>query len=125
VKKLVTPIPWPAPASFRQILDHCPDGQSILIAMIARQSVPDFKSVLSRRGTITYERLATEAPGEVPLYEFTWNHTTLQMLKRDRGVTYLQTLHPADRLLDSIEEIEGVFGGELIPHVEFLLVGDL
>ena len=41
----------------------------------------------------------------MPLYEITWNHTTLQMLKRDRGITYLQALHPAARLLESVAEI--------------------
>ena len=88
--------------------EHCPDGQAILIAMIAEPSVAAFKSVLSRRhptGTITFEQPTAEGPGEVPLYEFTWNHTTLQMLKRDRGVTYLQALHPAATLLDSVAEI--------------------
>jgi len=45
------------------------------------------------------------------------------MLKRDRGVTYLQALHPAARLLDSVAEIEALFGDELIPHLEFLRVG--
>ena len=105
VKKLLSPIAWPAPDSFRQVREHCPDGQAILIAMIAEPSVAAFKSVLSRRhptGTITFEQPTAEAPGEVPLYEFTWNHTTLQMLKRDRSVTYLQALHPAAALLDSV-----------------------
>jgi FAD/FMN-containing dehydrogenase len=74
-------------------------------------------------GTITFEQPTTEAPGEVPLYEFTWNHTTLQMLARDRGVTYLQALHPAARLLDSVAEIETLFAGEFVPHLEFLRVG--
>jgi hypothetical protein len=94
--------------------------------MIAEPSVATFKSVLSRRhasGTITFEQPTQEAPGQVPLYEFTWNHTTLQMLKRDRGVTYLQALHPATRLLDSAAEMEALFGDELIPHLEFLRVG--
>ncbi len=45
------------------------------------------------------------------------------MLKRDRGVTYLQALHPAARLLDSVAETEAMFGDELIPHLEFLRVG--
>jgi FAD/FMN-containing dehydrogenase len=126
VKKLVSPIAWPIPDGFRQIRDHCPDGQAILIAMIAEPSVAAFRSVLSRRhpgGTITFEQPTAEAPGEVPLYEFTWNHTTLQILKRDRGVTYLQALHPAARLLDSVAEIEALFGDELCPHLEFLRVG--
>ena len=126
VKKLVTPVAWPTPDAFRQVREHCPDGHAILIAMIAEPSLAAFKSVLSRRhptGTITFEQPTAEAPGEVPLYEYSWNHTTLQMLKRDRGVTYLQALHPAARLLDSVAEIEVLFGDELIPHLEFLRVG--
>ena len=125
VKKLVCPIAWPAPDSFRQIKDHCPDGQAVVMVMIAEPSVPASKSVLSRRhpaGTVTFEQPTAEARGEMPLYEFTWNHTTLQMLKRDRGVTYLQALHPAARLLDSVAEIEALFGEELILHLEFLRV---
>jgi FAD/FMN-containing dehydrogenase len=125
-KKLLSPIAWPAPDSFRQMREHCPEGQAILIAMIAEPSVPAFKSVLSRRhptGTITFEQPTADGPGEVPLYEFTWNHTTLQMLKRDRGVTYLQALHPATTLLDSVVAAETMFGDELIPHLEFLRVG--
>ncbi|HEY0183987.1 MAG TPA: FAD-binding oxidoreductase [Rhodopila sp.] len=126
VKKLVSPIAWPTPDAFRQIRQHCPDGRAILIAMVAEPSVEAFKSVLARHhgsGTITLQQPTAEAPGEVPLYEFTWNHTTLQMLKRDRGVTYLQALHPADRVLDSVAEIERLFGDELTPHLEFLRVG--
>jgi FAD/FMN-containing dehydrogenase len=126
VKKLLTPIAWPTPDAFRQVREHCPDGQAILIAMISDMSVAAFKSVLSRRhdsGVVTFEQPTADGPGEVPLYEFTWNHTTLQMLKRDRGVTYLQALHPAGRLLDSVAEIAGLFEGELTPHLEFLRVG--
>jgi FAD/FMN-containing dehydrogenase len=126
VKKLITPVAWPTPDAFRQVRDYCPDEQAILIAMIAEPSVAAFKSVLARRhdtGTITFEQPTAEAPGEVPLYEFTWNHTTLQMLKRDRGVTYLQALHPAGRLLESVAEIEALFADEVVPHLEFLRVG--
>jgi FAD/FMN-containing dehydrogenase len=118
VKKLVTPVAWPAPDSFRPIRDSCPDGQAVLIAMIAEQSIETFKSLLTG-GQITFE----QPTGEIPLYEFTWNHTTLQMLKQDRTVTYLQALYPAARLLDSVAEIESLFGEELIPHLEFLRVG--
>lgn len=90
--------------------------------MIADCSVAAFKSVLSRRyehGTITFEQPTAEAPGKVPLYEFTWNHTTLQMLKRDGGVTDLQALHPPARLLDSVAEMQSLFAEELILHLEF------
>lgn len=118
VKKLISPVAWPAPVSFRQIRSCCPDGQAVLIAMIAEQSVEAFKSLLTG-GLVTLE----QPTGAVPMYEFTWNHTTLQMLKRDRTVTYLQALYPAARLLDSVAEIETVFGEELIPHLEFLRVG--
>ncbi len=126
VKKLISPIAWPAPDAFRQIRSHCPDERAVVLAMIGEPSVRTFKSLLARHhnaGEVTFEQPTAEAPGEVPLYEFTWNHTTLQMLKRDRSVTYLQALHPAARVLDSISEIADAFGDELIQHLEFLRVG--
>jgi FAD/FMN-containing dehydrogenase len=124
-KKLVTPIAWPIPASFKLIEESCPTGRAILIAMVAASSVPAFKALLRAHpgGDITYERPSAEGTGETPLYEYTWNHTTLQMLKRDRGVTYLQCLHPAARVLDSVAEMAGMFGDEVIPHLEFIRVG--
>ena len=99
VKKLLTPITWPIPADFRRIADACPDGKSLLIAMIAEPSLETFKRLLAGRGAITYEAPTDEGAGEMPLYEYSWNHTTLQVLKRDRSVTYLQCLFPHDRLL--------------------------
>ncbi len=125
VKKVVTPIAWPTPAAFKLIEDACPAGRAILITMIAAPSVPAFKSILRDHpgAEITYERPCDEGPGAAPLYEYTWNHTTLQVLKRDRSVTYLQTLHQALRLLDSVTEIEALFGEEVAPHLEFIRVG--
>ncbi len=125
VKKLATPIGWPIPESYLPIRDHCPDGNAILIAMIAAPALAAFKSLLRQHpaGTITYEKPSQETHGETPLYEYTWNHATLQMLKRDRGVTYLQALHPAARLQDSIAEMAAMFDGEVIPHLEFIRVG--
>jgi FAD/FMN-containing dehydrogenase len=127
MKKLSTAIAWPIPGSFLALKERCPEGNALLIAMIAQPSLSAFKSLLRQHhaGAITYEKSSDETPGETPLYEYTWNHTTLQMLKRDRSVTYLQALHPAARLLDSIAEMAAMFEGEVIPHLEFIRVAGL
>jgi FAD/FMN-containing dehydrogenase len=36
VKKLVTPISWPLPSYFAQLRTHCPEGNHLLICMIAQ-----------------------------------------------------------------------------------------
>jgi FAD/FMN-containing dehydrogenase len=101
VKKLVTPITWPIPEKFTAIREHCPEGKSILIAMVAEPSMESFRMILAgHKGEITFETRNDESPSQVPLYEYTWNHTTLQLLKTDRGITYLQSLFPADRLVE-------------------------
>jgi FAD/FMN-containing dehydrogenase len=119
VKKLLTPITWPIPADFREIAASCPQGKSLLIAMIAEPSLESFKVALAGRGAITYEAASLEGVGETPLYEFCWNHTTLHMLKRDRGVTYLQCLFPHDRLMPLVRLMVETFGDEVLHHLEF------
>jgi FAD/FMN-containing dehydrogenase len=93
VKKLLAPVTWPLPSYFGALKPHCPDGKSILIAMVAEPSLESFKSLLGGRGTITLQMPTDDSLGQVPLYEYTWNHTTLQVLKSDRTVTYLQCLY--------------------------------
>ena len=119
VKKLVTPIQWPLPSYFDALKEACPEGRHILIAMIAEPWLQSFRELLGARGAITYAQPMDESPGSVPLYEYCWNHTTLQVLKRDRGVTYLQCLFPSDRLIDSLREMSAMFGDEVLYHCEF------
>jgi FAD/FMN-containing dehydrogenase len=120
VKKLLTPIAWPLPSYFGDLRPHCPGGKSLLIAMVAAQSLETFKSLVGRRGEITYEEESDESPAKTPLYEYCWNHTTLHALKSDRGVTYLQCLFPHERLLASVREMHGLFGDEVLLHLEFI-----
>lgn len=120
-KKLVTPISWPLPSYFPALGAACPPGRHLIVAMIAPHSLESFRALLSlHKGVQTYEAPSDESPTATPLYEYAWNHTTLQVLKVDRGVTYLQCLYPADRILDSVAEIRDLFGDEVIPHLEFI-----
>jgi FAD/FMN-containing dehydrogenase len=121
VKKLVTPIAWPIPAYFKLFRDECPDGRSILVAMVAEASLGPLKSLVAAHGgEISYSAPSEEGPGARPVYELTWNHTTLQALKIDKDITYLQSLFPASGLLEKIAEIGALFAGELMPHLEFI-----
>jgi FAD/FMN-containing dehydrogenase len=123
VKKLLTPIAWPLPSYFKELPHAFPEGKNVLVAMIAEASLESVKMILGNRGTITHEAPNEEAPGKLPIYEFTWNHTTLQALKIDRTVTYLQCLFPHDRLIPSVLQMRDLFPGEVIAHCEFIRFG--
>jgi FAD/FMN-containing dehydrogenase len=120
VKKLITPMIWPIPLHFNALTAHCPEGKHVIFAMVAEPSLESFKEIMSRRGTVTYEKPHDDSPGKEPLYEYTWNHTTLQWLKQDRSITYLQCLFPHDRLLDSVRQMTEMFPDEVLPHLEFI-----
>jgi len=121
VKKLLTPIGWPVPTYFKGFEEFCPNGRSLLVAMVAEPSLAPFEAMMKAHGGIvTYCAPTEEGPGARPLYELTWNHTTLHALKVDKDVTYLQSLFPADRLLAAIAEIEALLGDQAMAHYEFL-----
>jgi FAD/FMN-containing dehydrogenase len=55
-----------------------------------------------------------------PVFEYSWNHTTLNALKFDRSITYLQTLFPPPRHLELVERMYHHFGDEVPMHLEFV-----
>lgn len=121
VKKLLSPIEWPLPQHFAAFRSFCPDGKSLLLGMIGEMSIESFETLLAPfGGTITYKAPSEDVLGKTPLYEHTWNHTTLQTLKTDRGVTYLQCLYPHDRLVEAVTAVREKFGQEVFQHLEFI-----
>src|ERR1700681_3993417 len=81
VKKLLSPIQWPLPQHFAAFRSYCPDGKSLLLGMIGEMSLESFETLLAATGgEITYKAPSEDVLRKTPLYEHTWNHTTLQIL---------------------------------------------
>jgi len=123
VKKLLSACEAPLVRHFSGIADKVGGEESILICMIARPFLPYFKALIGARGAVVLEEDFDESPGHTPAYEYTWNHSTLNVLKTDRGVTYLQCLFPHDRLGEAVRETSELFGAEQMQHLEFIRFG--
>jgi FAD/FMN-containing dehydrogenase len=118
-KKLVTTVAAPLPEMFRGL--DIPAGLHVVIAMVARHGLVAWDDLLRAHGGQERLRIASDdqSGGRAPIYEYTWNHTTLHALRRDKSVTYLQCLYPADRQLDLVAEMRAAFPEELMMHLEF------
>jgi FAD/FMN-containing dehydrogenase len=62
---------------------------------------------------------AEEKKGLPPLFELTWNHTTLRGLRVDPTITYLQVLYPFPSHVEGVEKMTRIFGDEVPGHLEF------
>lgn len=63
---------------------------------------------------------AEDMKGLPPVYELTWNHTTLRALRVDPSYTYLQVLYPYPNAVDLSDRIHRHFGDEVQAHLEFV-----
>lgn len=121
LKKLVAPIAAPVPQQyFKPMQRFVHEGQHIVAVMIAPHSDDAFRALSADHGgTIVFDR---EQPGPYlpPIYEFCWNHTTLQALKVDESITYLQTLFAPGVHLERVQHMYEHFGDEVPMHLEFV-----
>jgi FAD/FMN-containing dehydrogenase len=119
-KKLVTAVEWPIPRYFGTLRAPLSDGSALGLFMIGTASLVPFAELVEAfGGALVYQQSEAEvaASGAVPIYEYTWNHTTLQLLKREKSVTYLQSAFPD---LAAVEAMQQTFGGEVTQHLEFV-----
>ncbi|MCZ8187818.1 MAG: FAD-binding oxidoreductase [Beijerinckiaceae bacterium] len=61
-----------------------------------------------------------EKKGLPPVFELSWNHTTLRALRVDPAWTYLQVLYPFPNQVELVERIHARFGDEVPCHLEFV-----
>ena len=102
--------------------------KAFAILMVSEPQTPTLATHVSAHGgEIVSPRGAAEAEaaafalagGMPPLYEYTWNHTTLHAMKVDPSITYLQVLFPMGRTIETVLAAETAFAGEIEWHLEF------
>jgi FAD/FMN-containing dehydrogenase len=122
VKKLVTPMAWPVTTYFKR-LTGIPDGAQSVITMVAEPSLDTFDALVRTHGGTLVSRAPSEDVGVTPpLYEYTWNHTTLHAIKIDPSITYLQAQFPPGRNLELIEHVYRQFHDEVMLHLEAIRI---
>lgn len=126
VKRLCTCVDAATAAYFRPLADALTPGCAVGLFLIGAESIEPFEAMLhAHRGR--FARRLTEAEverdGAVPAFEFTWNHTTLQALKVDRTITYLQVRFPSHEPLARVAEFAAAYGDELPMHLEYVRAG--
>ncbi|MCK0198953.1 FAD-binding oxidoreductase [Ancylobacter sp. 6x-1] len=126
LKKLVSVIAAPVPqAAFLRHRSFLPDGRHVALVMVDALAREAFEAFTRRFAgaeiLFRSDRLAPEeAKGLPPLYELSWNHTTLRALRVDPAITYLQTLYPFPDQLALVSRIHEALGDEVAAHLEFV-----
>ncbi len=116
------------PPMLKRLAPLVPEGQAMAIVMVAEAQGPALAEMAADHGgTIVYARAAADAEAAAfdgkgampPLYEYTWNHTTLHALKVDPTITYLQIRFPERRETEAVVALQQSFGEELLLHLEY------
>ncbi|MFA5951806.1 MAG: FAD-binding oxidoreductase [Hyphomicrobium sp.] len=126
-KKTCALLPAPIPQSyFTPLANYIKTGRHSIFTLVAPQSSEALEELVKEMaGEICYRKTAAEAEAErlLPLYEFTWNHTTMWALRHDKSITYLQTLFPVGQTVELVERLNAHFGDEVMHHLEFVRAG--
>ena len=97
-------------------------GKCLMITMVDQQEVDHLRSVIeSHGGALELAKTDKEIRDEgLPhVYEFSYNHCNLQVLKADKAITYLQVGFPLPLSVEKLEEIHPLVKDEVFQHHEF------
>ncbi|HEX2135871.1 MAG TPA: FAD-binding oxidoreductase [Microvirga sp.] len=111
--------------SFLRHRKYLPRDRHVALLTVAPHALDPLLALTRRcRGAEVLFRQDQAAESELrglpPLFELSWNHTTLRAIRVDPTITYLQVLYPFPNQLDLVERIHARFGDELPAHLEFV-----
>ncbi|WP_029032112.1 FAD-binding oxidoreductase [Salinarimonas rosea] len=110
---------------FKRHRKYLPREKHLVMAMVADFALSSYLAVAGRhRGAELLFRndtlAAEDLKGLPPVFELSWNHTTLRALRDDPSITYLQVLYPFPNQVELVTKIHERFGEELPAHLEFV-----
>jgi FAD/FMN-containing dehydrogenase len=127
-KKLVTVHDPQVVPYLRRLAPYAEPGRAMAILMVSEPQAEALELLAADHdGEITFRRTAEDArkaafaetSGLQPLYEFTWNHTTLHAIRIDPSITYLQLRFPPANNLELVDWVAARFRDEVLLHLEF------
>ena len=107
---------------YETLKQRFPPDRHAIFAMVAPRSMGLFTQIVQAHGglvSMAMDEAAVEAAGLPPAYECAYNHTTLQVLKRDRGWTNLQVAYPQPFDPAPVLAQMARFGDDVWQHQEF------
>ncbi|MEM6371687.1 MAG: FAD-binding oxidoreductase [Pseudomonadota bacterium] len=125
-RKLITTVDARICAYFPRLDGHIRPEKHLLVAMIDAKDRDAFQTLMTGQdGHVDLmlsdaERMAAGLPH---VYDFSYNHTTLQVLKADRKATYQQVGCPVPPDPDAIAALRPKLGDDVWMHHEFARVG--
>jgi len=126
VKKELALMCAPIPEYFTMLADALPPACHAVLAIVAESSETGLSDLVAAHGgRITYRKDMAEAKAaNRTLVEFCWNHTTLQALKVDKNLTYLQARFDPLRQKEQVLALHDQLSPEVMLHLEFIRLTD-
>ncbi len=110
---------------FPRLKGHIREGKHLLVSLVPTEDMEAFRKLIADQGghldlaMTDAERQAAKIPH---VFEFAYNHTTLQVLKADRSATYQQIGVPDPADADAVAAVGAAFGDDVWQHHEFALL---
>lgn len=120
VKRQVAALAAPIADYFTGLSAAAGTGAHAVISLVAAESNRLLPSLLLQHGGRNALDVREDDQHTHSLIEYCWNHTTLQALKVDKTLTYLQVAYAPDCYFQQILQMEQRLSGEVMSHVEFL-----
>ena len=126
VKKQLAYIAAPIPGYFGALAEHLPDGHHAAFMLVAESNETALRELVAAHGgQVTYRKDGAEVKASNrTLIEYCWNHTTLQALKVDKNLSYLQTRFDPLRQVEQVRALHAALSPELMTHLEFIRLSD-
>ncbi|KHJ67088.1 FAD-binding protein [Pantoea rodasii] len=120
IKRQIAVFAAPVLDYFSDLADAQVAGQHGVISVVGRESDALLPSLLTQHAGRSALHYAEGENSGHSLIEYCWNHTTLQALKIDKTLTYLQTAYAADNYHQQALDMESQLSDEVMSHIEFL-----
>ncbi|PSL19152.1 FAD-binding oxidoreductase [Shimia abyssi] len=124
-RKLVSTVDARICAYFPRLAEYLRPEKHLMVSLVPAEDMDAYRALMAQQGGVV-DLAMSEAElkaAKLPhVFEFAYNHTTLQVLKADRSATYLQVGCPTPPDAKDIAALRPQLGDDVWQHHEFALL---